>query len=206
MARAGLTSERVTRAAAELADAVGFENITVSALARSFGVRDASLYSHVRNLQDLRERIALLAAGELADRIAAAVAGRSGKEAMVAFADAYREYALAHPGRYAATQVRLDPAVLARSPAHARNVELTYAMLRAYRLVEPDLTDAGRLLRSTFHGYVTLEAGGGFGHSREVRASWERGLDALHLLLENWPADPSGRQAGASPPGGILEA
>ncbi|MGC5014482.1 TetR/AcrR family transcriptional regulator [Streptosporangium sp. DT93] len=190
MARAGLTAERVTRAAAEMADAVGFENLTVSALARSFGVKDASLYSHVRNLQDLRERVALLAAGELADHIAAAVAGRAGKEAMTAFADAYREYALAHPGRYAATQVRLDPAVVAGSAAYARNIELTHAMLRAYRLEEPDLTDAGRLLRSTFHGYVVLEANGGFGHSRDVRASWERALDALHVLLESWPARP----------------
>ncbi|WP_067170430.1 TetR/AcrR family transcriptional regulator [Microtetraspora niveoalba] len=190
MARAGLTAERVTEAAAELADAVGFENITVSALARRFGVKDASLYAHVRNLQDLRERVALLAAGELADRIGAAVAGRAGKDAMVAFANAYRDYALAHPGRYAATQaVKLPPEVLAASTAYIRTIELTHAMLRAYGLVEPDLTDAGRLLRSAFHGYITLEGNGGFNHSREVRRSWERGLDGLHLLLENWPAD-----------------
>jgi AcrR family transcriptional regulator len=191
MARAGLTAERVTEAAADLADAIRFENITVSALARSFGVKDASMYAHVRNLQDLRERVALLAAGELADHIAAAVAGRAGKDAMAAFANAYREYALAHPGRYAATQMQLDPAVLAKSSAYARNIELTHAMLRAYRLAEPDLTDAGRLLRSAFHGYITLEANGGFGHSRDVQASWERALDALHILLEHWPAEPS---------------
>ncbi|GGK62577.1 transcriptional regulator [Sphaerisporangium melleum] len=191
MARAGLTAERVTEAAADLADAIGFENVTVSAVARSFGVRDASLYSHVKNLQDLRERVTLLAAGEVADRIAAAVAGRSGKEAMTAFANAYRAYALAHPGRYAAYQTPLDPAVAARSAAYVRNVELTYAMLRAYDLDEPHLTDAGRLLRSTFHGYVTLELNGGFSHSREVRASWDSALDGLHFLLQHWPGRPS---------------
>ncbi|ETK34117.1 TetR/AcrR family transcriptional regulator [Microbispora sp. ATCC PTA-5024] len=186
MARAGLTTERVTEAAAELADAVGFENVTVAALARSFGVKEPSLYSHVKNLKDLRERVALLAAGEMADRIAAAVAGRSGVDALAAFANAYRDYALAHPGRYAATQVRHDPAVVAASPAFARHVELTHAMLRAYRLEEPDLTDAGRLLRSSFHGYVTLETNGVFTHTREIRESWERGVAALHFLLENW--------------------
>nr|BFE78389.1 hypothetical protein GCM10020093_009900 [Planobispora longispora] len=42
-------------------------------------------------------------------------------------------------------------------------------MLRAYRLSEPDLTDAGRLLRSAFHGYVTLEANGGFSHPGRAR-------------------------------------
>lgn len=105
--RAGLTADRVTRAAADLADEVGFDKVTVSALARNFGVKDASLYSHVRNLQDLRIRVAVLAAGEIADLIGAAVAGRSGRDALAAFADAYRAFALRHPGRYAATQIQL---------------------------------------------------------------------------------------------------
>ncbi|WP_214414577.1 TetR/AcrR family transcriptional regulator [Sphaerisporangium fuscum] len=192
MARAGLTTDRVVRAAADLADSVGFENVTVSALARSFGVKDASLYSHVKNLHDLRIRVALLAATELADRISAEVAGRAGKDAMVAFANAYRSFALEHPGRYAATQMPVDPAVFAGSDALARNVEVTHAMLRAYGLKEPDLTDAGRLLRSTFHGYVTLEANAGFNAPRPVQASWERSLDALHLVLQNWPSASGG--------------
>ncbi len=93
MARAGVTVERLTRAAADLADEVGFENVTVSALARGFGVRDASLYSHVGNVQELKVRVAVLALAELADRVAAALAGRAGKDALVAFADAYRDFA-----------------------------------------------------------------------------------------------------------------
>ena len=84
MARAGLTAERLTRAAAELADEVGFDQVTVSALARRFGVKDASLYSHITNAQDLQVRVALLALEELADRAAAALAGRAGKDALVA--------------------------------------------------------------------------------------------------------------------------
>jgi AcrR family transcriptional regulator len=192
MARAGLTTDRVTRAAADLADLVGFDHVTLSAVARSFGVKDASLYSHVRNLQDLRTRVALLAAGEFADRIATAVAGRAGKDALVAFAGAYRDFALECPGRYEATQLQLDPAVVAESDAYVRIIELTYGMMRGYELAEPDLTDAVRLLRSTFHGYASLEASGGFRHSRDVQASWRRALDALHLLLEHWPAEPIG--------------
>ncbi|GAA1612636.1 TetR-like C-terminal domain-containing protein [Catellatospora bangladeshensis] len=195
MARAGLNAERVTLAAADLADAVGLEQVTVSAVARGFGVKDASLYSHVRSLQDLRTRIALLAAGELTDRIAAAVAGRSGRDALAAFAGAYRAYALAHPGRYAATQQRLDPAAVADAPAFLRNIQLCYALLHGYGLAEPDATDAVRLLRSTFHGWAALQAAGGFAHSRDVDESWRCAIDALHLTLTHWP-----RTAGADTP------
>ena len=36
--RSGLTTERVVRAAAELADDIGFDKLTLSAVARKFGV------------------------------------------------------------------------------------------------------------------------------------------------------------------------
>ncbi|MFJ3772892.1 TetR/AcrR family transcriptional regulator [Streptomyces sp. NPDC090075] len=196
MARAGITVDRLVEAAAELADEAGFEQVTLSALARRFGVKDASLYSHVRNLDELRHRLALLAGGEMIDRIATAVAGRSGKDALAAYADAYRAYALAHPGRYAATQIRVDPALVdPGNPATRRTVEITYGMLRGYGLHEPDLTDAVRLLRATFHGYCALEAGGGFNAPRDVRASWDRAVDALHIALDHWPREETDRHA-----------
>ncbi|MGW2209844.1 TetR/AcrR family transcriptional regulator [Streptomyces sp. NPDC001781] len=189
MARAGITAGRLVAAAAELADEAGFEQVTLSALARRFGVKDASLYSHVRNLNDLRTRLALYAGGELIDRIAAAVAGRAGRDALAAFANAYRAYALEHPGRYAATQIRVDQSLVADSPALRRTAEITNGMLRAYGLSEPDLTDAVRLLRSTFHGYCVLESAGGFGAGRAVDASWDKGVEALHRALEHWPRE-----------------
>ncbi|MFF2373664.1 WHG domain-containing protein [Streptomyces xiamenensis] len=190
MVRAGITAAGLTAAAAALADEKGLDGLTVAALARHFGVKDASLYAHVRNLRELRVRVAQLASREMTDRIAQAVAGRSGKDALVAFADAYRDYALRHPGRYAATQQRFDPAEITDLAVFRRSVDLTYGMLRAYGLTEPDLTDAGRLLRSTFHGYVHLELSGAFGHPREVDRSWARALDALHSTLANWPPRP----------------
>lgn len=187
VARAGVTVERLALAAAELADEVGLENVTVAALARQFGVKDASLYFHLKNARDLRVRIALLALAELADRVAAALAGRAGKDALVAFANAYRDYARQHPGRYAAMQIDLDPETAATS-AGVRHAEMTRAILRGYRLAEPDQTDAVRMMHSTFHGFVSLEKTGGFRHTpRTTDDSWTRTLDALDAVLANWP-------------------
>ncbi|MFE4663480.1 TetR/AcrR family transcriptional regulator [Streptomyces sp. NPDC056716] len=187
MVRAGLTAERLTLAGAELADEVGFDAVTLSALARRFDVQVASLYSHVRNSQDLKVRIALLALAELADRAAAALAGRAGKDALAAFADVYRDYARAHPGRYAAARLRLSPEAAAAS-AGGRHAQLMRAILRGYDLTGPDQTHAVRLLGSVFHGYVSLELAGGFSHSApDSQESWERIVDALDSLLRNWP-------------------
>lgn len=200
MGRAGLTVERLTEAGAEMADEVGFENVTVAALARRFGVKDASLYAHLKNAADLRARIALVAVEEFAERVGTAVAGRAGRDSLVAFADAYRAFALERPGLYTATQLRIDPVPSPPPPAYLRTVELTYGMLRAYGLAEPDLTDAVRLLRSTFHGFSALEANGGFTADRDVQASWERTVEALHVLLEHWPRGATAAPTGAASP------
>ncbi|MEU7137949.1 WHG domain-containing protein [Nocardia sp. NPDC046473] len=187
MARARMTDESLIQAAAELADEVGFDNVTVSALARKLGVKDASLYSRLENARDLRVKVAVLALAELADKVADALAGRAGKDALVAFANAYRDYAKQHPGRYAATQLDLDPATAAASAA-MRHAEMTRAILRGYDLSEPDQTDAIRLLHGTFYGYVTLETTGRYdSHPRKAEDSWSRALDALDAVLKNWP-------------------
>ncbi|KPC77664.1 TetR family transcriptional regulator, partial [Streptomyces sp. NRRL WC-3753] len=50
---------------------------------------------------------------------------------------------------------------------------------------------AVRLLGSVFHGYVSLELGGGFSHSApDSSESWARVLDSLDTLLRNWEARP----------------
>ncbi|MFI9328334.1 TetR/AcrR family transcriptional regulator [Kitasatospora sp. NPDC052868] len=183
MVRVGLTAERLTRAGAELADEVGFQQVTVSELARRFDVKVASLYSHVRNSQDLKTRIALLALEELADRAAEALAGRAGKDALAAFAATYRDYARQHPGRYAAAQFRLDPETAAAS-AGVRQAQMTRAILRGYDLAEPDQTHAVRMLGGMVHGYIGLELAGGFAHTAvDPQQSWDWIVDSLDTLL-----------------------
>ena len=186
--RAGLSSQRVTLGGAELADEIGFDQVTLSEVARRFDVKVASLYSHVASSHDLRTRIAQLALAEIADRGAEALAGRSGRDALVALGNTYRDYAREHPGRYAATRYPLDPEAAAAS-AGGRHAAMMRAVLLGYGLDVVDQTHAVRLLGSVFHGFVTLESAGAFAHSEPPpQESWVRSLDALDAVLCSWPA------------------
>lgn len=189
MPRAGLTSARVTEAAAVLADEVGLEQVTLAALAQHFGVATPSLYTHVRSQADVRVRVALLALEETADLVAAALAGVSGRDALAAVGGVWRTYAIEHPGRYAATRLPLDAEAAATS-AGPRHAALSRAALRGYRLSDRDATHAVRLLGATFHGYAALDAAGAFGHgpagAPTSDESFERVLDGLHATLTSW--------------------
>jgi AcrR family transcriptional regulator len=189
MPRIGLTSTRVARAAADLADEVGLEQVTLTALAQHFGVATPSLYTHVRSSADVRTRVALLALAETADLVGDALAGVSGRGALAAVGGVWRAYAREHPGRYAATRLPLDAGVAATS-AGPRHADLSRAAVRAYGLSEDDEVHAVRLLGATFHGYAALDAAGAFSHGGpSVPASddtWERVLDGLDTLFRSW--------------------
>ncbi|MEU4162894.1 TetR-like C-terminal domain-containing protein [Actinoplanes sp. NPDC026670] len=189
MARANLTSAVVIAAAADLADRDGFDTLTLSALARGFGVQTASLYSHVRDRSTLIERIHQLALAELADRIALAIGGRSGRDALAALADAHRDYARRFPGRWTALQRPATEATVRSEPA-ARVAGLTLAMLRGYPLPESELVHATRLLAATVNGFLALEANGSIAHREPaVETSWQRALDVLDSAFRDWPTE-----------------
>ena len=196
MQRAGLSPQRVALGGAELADEIGFDQVTLSEVARRFNVKVASLYSHVSSSHDLRTRIAQLALAEIADRGAEALAGRSGRDALVALGNTYRDYACEHPGRYAATRYSLDPEA-ATASAGRRHAAMMRAVLLGYGLDAADQTHAVRLLGSVFHGFVTLELAGAFAHSEPPsQESWSRSLDALDTVLRTWPTPaPTSRKA-----------
>lgn len=191
MPRAGLTTARVLDAAADLADAEGLDAMTPSAVARAVGVRTPSLYAHVAGADALRDGVTTLALEELADRVASALAGRSGRDALQALADTYRGYATEHPGRYAATRRPVAPG----SPAVAagrRHTALVTAVLRGYPVPEAERVHAVRLVGSTVHGFTALQASGAFEHSSpEADVSWRRAVDALDVALRHWPTGES---------------
>jgi AcrR family transcriptional regulator len=191
MPRAGLTPRRVVEEAADVADAAGLDRLTLAAVADRFGVAIPSLYKHVRGLDGLRRDLAVLAVRELTAAISKATVGRAGSDALHAMADAYRAYATAHPGRYAAGLRAPAPDDSEYQAAADDALGVFFAVLAGYGITGPDAIDAIRGLRAAMHGFVALEAAGGFGLPQSVDASYHRLVDALDAALAAWPATGS---------------
>jgi AcrR family transcriptional regulator len=172
------------RAAADLADEVGPDTLTLSLLAQRLGVRQPSLYKHVQGLPDLRRQMAVLAKEELAQVLGEAVAGRAGRDALHALALAYHDWAMSRPGRYAATQRAPRAGDRTDEGASAAVMRVVADALRGYDLDEDTLVDATRTLRAIVHGFVALEQIGGFGMPRHIDASLAFALDCLEAALE----------------------
>ena len=188
--RQGLTVDAVVRAGADLADEIGFDQVTVSELARRLGVRTPSLYAHIDSATDLSVRICALALDELADLVSAAISGSSGRSAVLALLETYGDYARRHPGRYAAMRLRLpttpstaDEGASIALTAGRRHAALLRATLRDYDLSGDTEVHAIRLLGSVVRGFASLDSADAFGHSgppsEESRAYIAEALDAM---------------------------
>ena len=183
MPRVGLDVEAVVAAAVDLADSEGLEALTLVRLGERLGVRSPSLYAHVDGLEDLRRRLAARAARQLAERLQVAAVGRAQGEALAAIAEAYVDYARRHPGAYAALQRAPRAGDEAGAAAAATPVETVLAVLRGYGLEGEDAIHAARILRAALHGFVSLEAGGGFALPVDVDETFARLLTLLDAGL-----------------------
>ncbi|MEV6691789.1 WHG domain-containing protein [Micromonospora sp. NPDC051196] len=187
MPRAGLNPQVVVREAALLADEVGYQKLTLAALANRLGVALPSLYKHIKGADALAQQLSALATAELAEEMTTAAAGRSGQDALRAVATAYRSYARRHPGRYPAAQRVPDPTDPAHVAAGQRAVDVVYAILRGYGIEGDSAVDGVRMFRAAVHGFVALEAAGDFGLPREVDRSFDQMIVALSVAFAAWP-------------------
>jgi AcrR family transcriptional regulator len=196
--RRGLDSRQVIEAAVTIADREGLEAVTLARVAASLGVRAPSLYHHVAGHEGLMRAIAVRGVRELTASLQAAALGRAGTEALAATAHAYRAYAHAHPGVYAATLRTAPPGDIELAEAGRAAVEVMAAVLRAWHLEDEEMLHAVRVIRSALHGFVSLEAAGGFGLPLDRDRSFELVIETLAagLPLAQGHAGPSSALSG----------
>lgn len=186
MPRAGLSPERVVDEALALLDQGGPEGVTLTAVAERVDVAVPSLYKHVAGLDDLRRRLAVRCVEELGAELTAAADGRTGSDALHAIAGAYRGWAATSPGRYAATLRAPDPDDADHLVASDAVLATLVVVMDGYGLTGDDAIHAIRTVRAALHGFVALEAAGGFGLPQDVDASFARLVAALDRSLRAW--------------------
>ncbi len=181
-----LSRTKVVAHAAVLADEIGFDSLTITKLGRSLGIAPPGVYRHVADLTDLQHAISQLASQEAGNMLSLACAGLSEVAALTALAHAMRDWASKHPGRYAAMQIAPLADDVEGQAAVKPILTVITSVLRAYNLDTENLIDATRFLRSTMHGFISLEANGGFQQPRSVEATFDAIITSMNATLTHW--------------------
>ncbi|MDM8530411.1 TetR-like C-terminal domain-containing protein [Anaerolineales bacterium HSG25] len=191
MARAGLNRQLIIEMAVRLVDEHGMENLSLALLAKALKVRSPSLYNHIDGLDGVKEGLLLYWLDVLGRELQHAVMGRAGSEALVAVAHAYRNTAKRHPSLYPLSVGSVEGASPAIKQAGQAVLEVILAVLRGYHLTDEAALHGARCLRSTLHGFVSLETGGGFGIPLDVDESFEQLIFVIDQGLANFDLKPN---------------
>jgi AcrR family transcriptional regulator len=144
-------------AAADLADAEGWNELTLSRVAEVVDRHVSSLYTHVDGLDGLRLAVATLAVDEVADAVWRAVLGRTGADALEQIAIVERDFARAHPGRIAAVRDftgTSDPEFRVRARRLAEPIRATLA---SFGLDATQVAIAHTVFSSAIRGLISTE-------------------------------------------------
>src|SRR5680860_1042493 len=183
MPRAGLSADLIATEAARLVDEVGRDRLTLAELAKRFGVAQPSFYKHIDGLEGLHRLLAVKVLREVGDTLRRAATGKARSDALRAVAFAYRGYARSRPGCYAYILRAPSSGDADLEAAASEILSVLYDVFAGYGITGDDAVDAARLVRSTLHGFVSLELGGGFAMPRSVDRSFERLIDATDHTL-----------------------
>jgi AcrR family transcriptional regulator len=184
MPRQGLDTARVVDEAGRIADADGLGEVTLARVAAALGVRAPSLYNHVDGRAGLLRLLELRSINELGDALRDAAVGRSGADALRAIAQAYRTYAHDHPGRYIATVWAPGPGSDELAAVAARAIDVLVAVIAGWGFTGDEALHRVRVIRAALHGFVAIEAEGGFGLPLDLDQSFELLLATLIAGLE----------------------
>jgi AcrR family transcriptional regulator len=179
MPRAGLTSEKIADAAAAIADKDGLDAVTLTRLAANLGVRPPSLYKHIGGLDDIRRMLALRGLAEATRRLQRTTVGKARDEALFALARTYWQFARDHPGLYLASLRPVGSGDRDLAAAADMLLGTVLAVLSGFGIRGNDALHAARGLRAIIHGFVSLDASGGFRLGLDLGESFDRVLSAF---------------------------
>ena len=192
--RPGLTLEKLVDAALDMAQREGEGAVTLGALAKHFGVKPPSLYNHVKNLAELKKEIRLRGLQALHQRLQDACMGLAGPDALFALCMAYRTFGREQPALYQMTLAATEEEGEALHLAGRKLLTLLFAVLQAYQLKDEDLIHATRCVRSTLHGFVSLENSQGFAMPTDLDVSFTLLIQHLDNMLTHWKPTATSEQ------------
>lgn len=164
MPRSGLTKKCVIESAAVLIENSGISNFSMRALADFLNIKTASLYNHVQSMDALLADVCAYALQAQYETELKSIKGKSGTEAIIAIANAYRTFAKEHCELY---RLIINTAATCGSSLGEISSCITepfMAVLNNTALNDTEKIHWQRILRGIIHGFVSQEDAGFFAH------------------------------------------
>ena len=179
MARVGLDQNMIVVRAAQMANEIGLENITLKLVAKEFGVQTPSLYNHIKSLEDLKKQLMIYGWKQMEKKIIHAVCGVSGYDAMREICYAFYDYAIANPGVFNAMLWYNKFQNEENNEATDDLFQVIFKVMESMRISQEKANHLIRTFRSFLEGFALLVNNGAFGNPISIKESFDLSVEVL---------------------------
>lgn len=177
--RTGLDTNMVIYRAAQIANEVGIENITLKMLADDLGVKAPSLYNHIEGLEDLKIRLMIYGWKQMEQKIMQSVIGVSGYDAIKAGCYSFYEYATENPGVFNAMLWYNKFQNSETMEATSGLFSVLFKVTSSLNISDENCNHIIRTLRGFLEGFSLLVNNKAFGNPVSIEESFELSLNVL---------------------------
>ena len=180
-----VTAESALAAAIAITETQGLANLSIQSLAAELGIKPASLYNHIKGIDEVKVCVARYAVEELNNGMRDAAVGYAREEALFRIAAAFRDFALRRPELYNALNLcaAVSPEAY-RELLRDNRLNAAHQILNTYHLDDGEKAHFLRAFRSGLHGFISLEAIGAFGDGVDTDESFTKMTAHLIKMLE----------------------
>ena len=179
MARMGLDKNAVISRAAQLANDIGLDNITLKALANDLNIQPPSLYYHIGGLDDLKKELMIYGWLQMEDQILEAVAGISGYDAIEVICREFVKYATENPGVFNAMLWYNKFENDKTNNATKKLFSVVFKVFSSLNITQEDSDHLMRTFRSFLEGFALLVNHNAFGNPISINDSLDLSLKVL---------------------------
>ena len=154
------TRETLLEAALQLLEERGPGALRIRDLSEAVGKSTMGVYTHFGSKQGLLEQLYLHGFGRLEERLEAVISAGDGQQELLAFALAYRGFALDNDALYGLMFERGTPDFVPSDDSRMAGLKTFELLVQRIAGWQPDLADPARdahLVWATMHGLVTIE-------------------------------------------------
>lgn len=179
MARVGLDRETIIKRAAQLANEIGIENITLKMLADDFKVKLPSLYNHIEGVKALKTEIMIYGWKEMEDKIVEAAVGVSGYDALEVICRTFYDYATQNAGIFNAMLWYNKFENDEMQSVTKKLFEIVFKIFASLNISQEHCEHLIRTFRGFLEGFSLLVNNKAFGNPISIQDSFDISLKVL---------------------------
>ena len=154
-------------------------------VAKKLKIKSPSLYNHISNLEDLKNKISLYGWKQLEEKMLLSIVGESGYEAIKCMAYAFYDYSTENKVIFEAILLYNKYMIEDGNQVTHNTFDILFKILRKQNLSDETINHFIRTLRVFLEGYDLLVNHQAFGHPLSIQKSFDFSLNILINGLKN---------------------